>query len=357
MLIRSTVLLGLMFLLHQQVNALPTETATESYDNLLLGDDKEVDRVVLAEKIKQNSASMHFSEKTTIGQVVNYPLFKSFSHLLFPTVTPSDLDYRLDELYKIMPLHHNVNSYETVECVEYLADTVDWGIQAFYPIYQDDSTKSLEQQKDIGLFFFRGKFDAPYAIVVPGGFDYSTLMHDGFPLALEISKNGYNAFVLSKIDKDILKSSEYLADAVNYVQNHADKLHVSKRKYSLWGSSVGAQVVINLVHHDDKGVLLGRLKLRPSMSVLLYPISYYANYKDVPTVIVVGGKDKIVNHSVLSSAIANLKENNIANMHINLPSLEHGFGLGSDSNAKDGVTWVKKVIKFWETRTSNSDSL
>lgn len=50
---------------------------------------------------------------------------------------------------------------------------------------------------DTGLFCFRGKPGAPFAVIVPGGgFAYVGSVHEGFPYAVEINKRGYNAFVL-----------------------------------------------------------------------------------------------------------------------------------------------------------------
>ena len=60
--------------------------------------------------------------------------------------------------------------------------------------------RSKEQQagkSNTGLFFFRGKPGAPFAVISPGGgFSYVGSIHEGFPYAAAISKQGYNAFVL-----------------------------------------------------------------------------------------------------------------------------------------------------------------
>ena len=66
------------------------------------------------------------------------------------------------------------------------------------------TTSTREKQKaeepaksHTGLFFFRGKPGAPFAVVSPGGgFSYVGSVHEGFPYAVAISKQGYNAFVL-----------------------------------------------------------------------------------------------------------------------------------------------------------------
>ena len=71
------------------------------------------------------------------------------------------------------------------------------GKQVFYSYYTDEEVKKDPSLQNTGLFFFRGKRNAPYAIVVPGGYKYRTILHEGFPIAIPISRRGYNVFVLS----------------------------------------------------------------------------------------------------------------------------------------------------------------
>ena len=81
--------------------------------------------------------------------------------------------------------------------LNHLIDEVGRGTPVFHELYtpaeqQDDPTKA-----STGLFFFRGRPDAPFALIAPGGgFSYVGSVHEGFPYALEISREGYNAFVL-----------------------------------------------------------------------------------------------------------------------------------------------------------------
>lgn len=76
--------------------------------------------------------------------------------------------------------------------------------------------------RNTGLFFFRGNSNAPFAICnAGGGFSYVGAMHDSFPHALELSKQGYNAFAL------IYRPGyayEDLARAITYICDHADEL-------------------------------------------------------------------------------------------------------------------------------------
>lgn len=70
---------------------------------------------------------------------------------------------------------------------------------------------------------------------------YVGAMQDSFPHALELSKNGYNAFALIyRPDAD--KAMEDLARAVAFIHNNQDKLKVDVSSYSVWGGSAGGRM-------------------------------------------------------------------------------------------------------------------
>ncbi len=74
------------------------------------------------------------------------------------------------------------------------------------------------------------------------GFSYVGSLHEGFPLALEISKKGYNAFVIRyRIDSG-QKATEDLAAAISYIFKNKESLKVTSVDYSLWGGSAGARM-------------------------------------------------------------------------------------------------------------------
>ena len=76
-------------------------------------------------------------------------------------------------------------------------DDVNAGRTVFYDIYTDAVMDAEPSRRNTGMFFFRGKPGAPFAVIAPGGgFAYVGSLHEGFPYAAEISNRGYNAFVL-----------------------------------------------------------------------------------------------------------------------------------------------------------------
>lgn len=86
---------------------------------------------------------------------------------------------------------------------------------------------------------------------------------------------------------------------------------MSKEDYSLWGSSTGAQIIINVTHLSEKTFYAGIIMSKPAVNIYTYPIIFYGTNEDSPTFIVVGENDKIVNKTVLKSSEANLNNLNI----------------------------------------------
>lgn len=86
---------------------------------------------------------------------------------------------------------------KTVEIANYLKERAEAGETIFYDIYSEEEKAEDPAKEDTGLFFFRGDPGARFAVCnAGGGFAYVGAMQDSFPHALELSKQGYNAFAL-----------------------------------------------------------------------------------------------------------------------------------------------------------------
>lgn len=158
---------------------------------------------------------------------------------------------------------------------------------------------------------------------------------------MRISRAGYNAFVLSYRQKKVLSGSQDLVKAVNYIKNNFSMFGVSKEDYSLWGSSTGAQIIINVTHTSEKTFSAGIILNKPAVNIYTYPISFYGTKEDSPTFIVVGENDKIVNKTVLKSSVANL---NINAKYTEMQRLELSFGI--DPEPTGSINWISRAIAF-----------
>lgn len=98
--------------------------------------------------------------------------------------------------------------------------------QIFYDIYSQQEKRQDPEKKDTGLFFFRGRTDALFAVVsAGGGFSYVGSIHESFPHALELSRQGYNAFALQYRTGGAEVACEDLAAAISFIFSHAQELH------------------------------------------------------------------------------------------------------------------------------------
>lgn len=335
------VLFGMCVLFAMQLSFVAK--ASNNYYNVLLDD-------VSASKYRHGVDKFtdvyhYFKATNTLKDVLNYPDFEGFSNLILPDSTKEHLEYPLNMLSKIMTLHRNVKTINTLESLEFLAGECNKGKQVFYPIYSDEEVSKDPSLQNTGMFYFRGKKNAPFAIVVPGGYKYRAILHEGFPIAIPISRRGYNVFVLSYRIGDVSKGSEDLEKAINYIQKNSVRLAIKADRYSLWGASVGAQIIINVCHKalKDKNYLQNL----PSSNILTYPLSFFPAKKDIPTFIVVGDQDKIINSTILKSSVVSLQKNGIEADYLVMPRLGHGFGLGINQDSSFGVNWISRAVSFW----------
>jgi len=153
-------------------------------------------------------------------------------------------DTPLNNVRSLLPYHSHVNPNIVVGAINHMIDEIDDGKAIFYDFYTKQEKQQDPTKESTGLFFFRGKPGAPFAIVCPGGgFAYVGSLHEGFPHALELSKKGYNAVVLKYRVGSGSRATEDLAAAIAHVFENAEMLQVGTEDYALWGSSAGARMV------------------------------------------------------------------------------------------------------------------
>ena len=129
-----------------------------------------------------------FTLNSTVNDVENY--FGNAGRLLFPVDRPFNPNETLAQISNSAHYiwYSNIKANKTVEVLNYLA-AEQKKHQIFYPIYSEDEIAAHPSRANTGLYFFRGKEGAPFAINnAGGGFAYVAAMQDSFPHALEISK-------------------------------------------------------------------------------------------------------------------------------------------------------------------------
>jgi acetyl esterase/lipase len=215
----------------------------------------------------------------------------------------------------------------------------------FHDFYTDAEKKAEPSRRNTGLFFFRGKPGAPFAVIAPGGgFAYVASVHEGFPFAVEISKRGYNAFVLKyRAGQGGRIATEDLAAALTYIFRNAGELGVTTADYSLWGSSAGARMAASIGSHGTARFGAAPLP-RPAAVMLLYTGHSDLAPSEPPTFVAVGETDGIAAPAVMERRVAALRRAGTDVEYHRYPGVGHGFGLGVGTNAEG---WIADAVRFW----------
>lgn len=290
----------------------------------------------------------YYIENSKVTEVMRDPAFGDYGHLIFPVDIAISEDLELKDVEDILPWYSEVNPKKTVEIVNYMKDRVTDGEQIFYDIYSEEEKEADPAKEDTGLFFFRGDPGAKTAIVnAGGGFMYVAAMHDSFPQALELAKNGYNAFALIyRPGADT--ACEDLARAIAYLHEHAQELQIDMTDYSLWGGSAGARMAAWLGSYGT--AYFGEEEYpAPAAVIMQYTGLSSVTGQEPPTYACVGTSDYIASYESMEQYISRLRRNG-TNAEIEVfTGLSHGFGLGEGTVA-DG--WINRVMDFWQQNSS-----
>lgn len=288
----------------------------------------------------------HLRLDESVDDILQHPAFAGFGRLLLPW---DDRCYEpalsLRGIGSLLPYHAHVDPVVVVAALNRMIDDASVGRTIFYDIYTDAEEQEEPSRKDTGLFFFRGKRGAPFAIIAPGGgFQYVASLHEGFPYAVEISKQGYNAFVLKyRAGRAGAVATADLAAAIFCVLRNARSLGVATTGYSLWGSSAGARMVAAIGSHGTEQ--FGGPELpKPSTVVTLYTGHSDVAPPEPPTFVAVGDADGIAPPAVMEKRVAALRRTGAAVEYHKYTGVGHGFGLGVGTSAEG---WIAAAVRFW----------
>lgn len=294
----------------------------------------------------------HLTTSNFVRDIVNHPAFEGFGELLLPRDDNSNYyDTPLSNVGSLMPYHGHVEPDIIVDAINYMIDEASDGETNFYDFYTNEQKLNEPGKEHTGLFFYRGNPDAPFAIVSPGGgFSYVGSLHEGFPLALEISKKGYNAFVIRYRIGSEQWATEDLAAAIAYIFRNAEILEVDTKDYSLWGGSAGARMVGDIALNGIAAYGGGNLP-KPATAVIAYTgqSSYSSDFS--PAFMTVAANDRIANVNTVERRVENLRNAGVEVEYSRYQSAGHGFGLGTGTDAEG---WVDLAVQFWQRHITPS---
>ncbi len=294
----------------------------------------------------------HLTVSNTVKDVVEHEAFAGFGQFILPAERRYDDDMPLTNVASLLPYHNYVTGERAVETINTMIDHVHEGNRLFYDIYSDADKQADSRKNNTGLFFFRGEPGRPFAIVCPGGgFSYVGAIHEGFPLAIALSRMGYNAFSIQYRTGGAQVACEDLAQAIDFIMRHAEELQVSTEDYSLWGGSAGARMAAYLGSYSTQG-FIDATHERPAAVIMGYTGHSEYTQNDPPTYVIIGEDDAIASPATMRRRVENLQALGIdAEFHL-LPDLRHGFGLGIGTTAEG---WEKDAVRFWEKYISRKN--
>lgn len=301
------------------------------------------------EVVKHGAVNREMNNRLTnrsyVRDIVNHSAFKGFAALLLP-YDDNSIYYntQLGMVSSLMPYHSHVNPDIVVAAINAMIDEVNDGKNIFYDFYSKEQKQQDPGKRNTGLFFFRGNPGAPMAIVCPGGgFSYVASLHEGFPVALELSKKGYNAFVIRYRIGGEQRAAEDLAAAITYIFRNAERLKVSTKDYSLWGGSAGARMAGNIALNGVPAYGGGSIP-KPATVVLAYTGQSSYSSECSPAFITVAANDGIANVNTVERRVEQLRKVGVDVEFRKYQSAGHGFGLGTGTDAEG---WLDLAVRFW----------
>jgi len=291
----------------------------------------------------------HLNASSTVREVLEHPAFTGFAQFLLPnTHGRYEGDMPLGGIGSLLPYHSHVQVDTTVTVLNHLIDEISAGRTIFHDFYTGQQKQEDPEKASTGLFFFKGKPDAPFAIVCPGGgFSYVGSIHEGFPHALALSRRGYNAFVLQYRVGSEQRATEDLAAAATFVFVHARALSVSTENYSFWGGSAGARMVANIGTYGVRS-FGGKDLPKPAMVAMAYTGHSSFTKSDPPTFVTISADDPIVNVSTVERRVNAMRAAGVDVAYHKYAHAGHGFGLGLGTDAEG---WIEHAVRFWEKHT------
>lgn len=283
----------------------------------------------------------------TLADILNHPAFAGFAERILPWDDRApDPALPLTGIGSLLPYHSAVDTGTVVAGLNRMTRDAAAGQAVFYDFHPAPLRTADPAIAKTGLFFYRGKPGAPFAVIAPGGgFAYVGSLHEGFPYAQAISDMGLNAFVLKyRAGMGGQIATEDLAAAITWIFANAGDLGVSTEGYSLWGSSAGARMAGFIGSHGTAA--FGGADLpKPAAVIMAYTSHVDFAATEPPTFVVVGEQDGIAPPANMERRITALRRIGTPVEYHRIPAVGHGFGTGTGTPA---AGWIAKAVRFWQ---------
>ena len=170
----------------------------------------------------------------TIGKIVSLPAFDGLQDIIGdenPAVAAQMDNITVGDMCRIIPVW---DENTLLEGLEYVYNCAEEGRLVFHRISEEQKT---------GVLGFPLKQKAPCVFICAGGsYRHCCNIQEAFPTAKRLNQAGVAAFVVQYRTGSIFSFDGVmydLADAVNWVLENAETLHVDPQGYAVMGFSAG----------------------------------------------------------------------------------------------------------------------
>lgn len=305
-----------------------------------------------APEMRSVQASAPFTTSDTVGDILTRPEFAGYARRLLPWADRAyDVDMPISRIAQLLPYHSEVRSDVVLAGLNRILAAQQAGVPVFHEIYTEAERIETPSLNEAGLFFFPGQPGAPFALIAPGGgFSYVGSVHEGFPYAMALADQGFNAFVVTyRTGQGGRVATSDMARAIDVIMGAADELDVAGDGYSVWGSSAGARMAAFIGSHgpDEFGA---RTTLRPTTVVMAYTSHSDVGDHEPPTYTIVGARDGIAPPGNMRRRVEALRELGVDVEFRIIPDVAHGFGAGQGTRAEG---WILEAAAFWQRHLPN----
>lgn len=323
----------------------------------------------------------YISKNDRLGSITSRQEFKDFSQFILPVPKgPSALLLKLATLSGMAKMTKTWNVDDMADGLNRMIDIAHQGGRITYDIWSKEDKAKDPGKKETVLFHFPAQNKSPFVLVCAGGAYMSVAsLVEGFPVAAELNRMGYSAFVLHyRCGKKNPWPTplEDMQQALHFILNHADEFNVERENYAVAGFSAGGHMTASL-GTENFGYKKWNLS-KPGALFLAYPVTMYKNMtkihktcrdniigkdptreqidsvtvtlntsKDFPPTYLMHCKDDDAIYFENSEKLAEkLKDLEVPCALKEVPTGGHGIGLGNGTQARG---WFAEAVQFWQS--------
>lgn len=321
--------------------------------------------------------------ETTIGELTENKKLEQVSDYLFTHMT--------DDVYKNTVSHYDNHVCGIMPSLERICEITEAGKNLVYDVYSEEQIAGLPELNEVKVIHFPGDSDKPFVLVCPGGgYAREWVLVEGYPVAEQLNRMGYTAFILIYRTGQtglLPKPLDDMAQALAFILKENSRFRVQTDNYAVAGFSAGGHLVtqwgtkengylkyglkkpgalflgypgcstdvfyeslqgsVNPVYYESMKKFLERIGGTDftKESLRKYSAEYQMDHEYPATYLVHCQDDPVV--PVESSYVMkdNLTKHQIRNITRFPERGGHSFGIGNGTGA-DG--WLKEAVSFWE---------